>query len=89
MPEDIAAVIKKLLAKLPEQRFQSPRELIGELLLLADRLNLTAITANSTVWLAPSQPKIAWWVQHLPWMAPAGILAVVVLVQTWLDSAGT
>ena len=87
LPEDMTAVVNKMLAKLPEQRFQSPRELIGELLLLADRLNLTAITANSTVWLAPVQPKVVWWVQHLPWMVPTGILAVVVLLQTWLDSA--
>ncbi len=87
LPEEIAAVVRRLLAKLPEQRFQSPRELIGELLLLADRLNLTAITTNSTVWLAPVQPTAAWWVQHLPWMVPTGILAVVVLVQTWLDSS--
>ena len=87
LPGDIAAVVKKLLAKLPEQRFQSPRDLIGELLLLADRLNLTAITASSTVWLAPSQPKVAWWVRHVPWLAPAGVLALVVLMQTWLDSA--
>ncbi|MHB9081684.1 MAG: protein kinase domain-containing protein, partial [Pirellulaceae bacterium] len=87
LPEDITAVVNKMLAKSPEQRFQSPRELIGELLLLADRLNLTAITANSTVWLAPVQPEVVWWVQHLPWLVPTGILAVVVLLQTWLDSA--
>ncbi|NLX56048.1 MAG: serine/threonine protein kinase [Planctomycetaceae bacterium] len=87
LPGDIVAVVKKMLAKLPEQRFQSPRELIGELLLLADRLNLTAITANSTVWLAPTQPQVTWWGRHMPWMAPAAVLALIVLVQTWFDQA--
>jgi eukaryotic-like serine/threonine-protein kinase len=86
LPPDIAVVIRKMLAKSPEQRFQTPRDLIGELLLLADRLNLTAITTNSTIWLAPAQPKVAWWVRHMPWIAPVAVLAMVVLIQTWLDT---
>jgi len=86
LPADMASVIKKMLAKSPDQRFQTPRALIGELLLLADRLNLTSITASSAVWLAPAQPTTTWWVRHLPWLAPACLLAAVVLVQMWLDS---
>lgn len=87
LPEDMSAIVKKLLAKQPEQRFQSPRELIGELLLLADRLNMTSITANSSIWLAPTARPGAWWAQHLPWMVPASLFVVLVLVQFWWDRA--
>ncbi len=87
LPPEIAAVVKRMLAKQPDQRFQTPRDLIGELLLLADRLNLTAITASSTIWLSPTQPQAAWWVRHVPWIAPACVLAAVVLIQSWLDRA--
>jgi eukaryotic-like serine/threonine-protein kinase len=87
LPEDMSAIVKKLLAKQPEQRFQSPRELIGELLLLADRLNMTSITANSTVWLAPATRPVAWWAQHLPWMVPASLFLLLVLALFWWDRA--
>lgn len=87
LPEDMSTIVKKLLAKQPEQRFQSPRELIGELLLLADRLNMTSITANSSVWLAPAARPGVWWAQHLPWMVPATLFVLLVLLQFWWDRA--
>ncbi len=85
--EEVASIINKLLAKQPDQRFQTPRELIGELLLLADRLDLSGIRARSTVWITHSQPKPAWWVRHLPWLSAVGALLLVVLVYNWIDSA--
>ncbi|MCU0958986.1 MAG: protein kinase [Pirellulaceae bacterium] len=88
LPGEIVQVVKRLLAKLPEHRYQSPGELIAELLRLSDRLGLTSVTTSATYWPAPSVAPAAWWVRHLPWLVPSVLLTVVVLVQTWLDLAG-
>ncbi len=84
--EEVARIVHKLLAKQPDQRFQSPRDLIGELLLVADRLNLSGIRANSTIWLPASEQKPTWWVRHLPWIIPVAVLLLFVLGGLWIDA---
>ena len=85
--EEVARIVHKLLAKQPDQRFQSPRDLIGELLLVADHLDIPGIRTMSDVWFAPSDQKPSWWSRHIPWIAPVTVLLAVVLVQKWLDSS--
>ena len=80
LPQSLVQIINKLLAKKPEARYQSPRELIGELLLLADELGLSIATRGSTVWLAPSRKAEASWRRHLPWAASVAALLAAVLI---------
>ncbi|MFO7904338.1 MAG: serine/threonine-protein kinase, partial [Pirellulaceae bacterium] len=87
LDEDVARIINKLLAKQPEQRFQTPRELIGEVLLMAERLNLSGIGGESAVWLTRSSDQEAWWVRHLPWTAAVFSLLLVVVGYSWVDSS--
>jgi serine/threonine-protein kinase len=75
--DDVATVVRKMLAKNPRKRYQNPGELIEDLLVLADQVGLP-----STAWgvglptTAGSQPST--WMQHLPWIVPTMALLVVV-----------
>ncbi|MEX2027543.1 MAG: serine/threonine-protein kinase, partial [Pirellulaceae bacterium] len=51
VPDEVAALVNRMMAKRPEDRFQRPSELIGEMLLLADQLGLSGATRGGTVWI--------------------------------------
>jgi serine/threonine protein kinase len=80
LPEEVAAVINKLLAKLPSQRYQSPAELIAELLLLADQLELPNIRTRSAVWITTGESAPSLIPRHLPWVVSVSALFIVFLV---------
>jgi hypothetical protein len=76
LEDDIAAVALKLMAKLPGQRYQSPRELISDLVVLAERRGLFGIARAAT----SADPLHRTWRQQLarqiPWLVPALLLVV-------------
>jgi serine/threonine-protein kinase len=83
LPESAVAVLTKLLAKRPEDRHQSPKELILDLVNLLDRLELPS--AASRRHLAPhapggSRPLME---THLPWLAPTVLLIAAVYFLEW------
>jgi serine/threonine protein kinase len=78
--DEVADIIDKLLAKSPEERFQSPSELIGQLILAADHLGLSNVSAGSTVWITPQQQTTSLLERHLPWVAPVVTLIVAVVL---------
>lgn len=78
--DEVADIIDKLLAKSPDDRFQSPSELIGQLILAADHLGLSNVSAGSTVWITPQQRPTSLLERHLPWVAPAVTLIVAVVL---------
>jgi len=79
LPDEISQVLSKMLRKHPDDRYQQPSELIGELLLMSDRLGLPVADRGATVWVAPSQFNIRPWERHLPWFVPVAVLVLVVL----------
>jgi len=85
LPEEVSALLHKMLAKDPRQRYQSAGELIGELLMIADRLGLRTAGGNAVVWVARNPVKFSFIERHLPWMAPvAALLCIVVVLDfTW------
>jgi serine/threonine-protein kinase len=85
LDEAVVSIINKLLAKQPDQRYQQPNELVGELLLVARRLNLSSISQNGTVWVTPRRSKFAFVERSLPLVLPvvALLVAVFVLDKTW------
>ncbi|HEY1600792.1 MAG TPA: protein kinase [Pirellulales bacterium] len=85
VPDALAELLRRMLAKDPRRRFQEPGELIGELLLLADRLNLQPFTTGQ-FWLAPQSDNRALWERHLPWLLPVAALAMIVLGLEWSSS---
>ena len=46
VPDEVAALMRRMLAKDPRRRFQDPGELIGELVVLSDRLGLRPVASG-------------------------------------------
>jgi len=79
LPEDVSRVMKKMLAKDPQRRYQSPVELVEQLLLLADQVGLRP---SNRVWLPPPTSRLSSLGRHLPWIVPlVALFAIVALLQ--------
>ena len=78
-------IIDKLLAKQPRDRHQQPSELIGELLLMADRLQLPGLNLTGAVWVGSRHSRWSRIEQALPWLLPAVLLflSVFALERLW------
>ncbi len=79
VPAELAAVVLKLLAKSPADRYQTPSELVAELVLLAEQLGIAFIGFRPAVVVAPASPTPQWR-QTLPWVAAV----VGIVVVAWL-----
>jgi serine/threonine-protein kinase len=87
LPQEVVTLMSRLMAKDPRKRFQQPSELIGELLILAERLDLRPVS-SSQFWLARRGEDSPWWERHLPWAAPVAALLLIALGLAWFDAAG-
>jgi serine/threonine protein kinase len=81
VPELLANVLATMLAKRPDERFQTPIELTSALASCAEQLGLTPATpivvpTNFPRW-SPSRSR---WRRHAPWLIPTTLLLVIVAV---------
>ena len=74
LPRDLARILKRALAKDPERRYQTAKDLRNDLETLKEDLDSGEIAAAAT--RAPAVGVVA---RH-PWIAAGAVLAVVVLV---------
>lgn len=90
VPAELSQIVSKLLAKLPEDRYQSPVDLIDDLLRLSEQYHLLAsgIAAATASALARSERhqrsrrRAAIVRRHVPWVVPACALVAIAL---WSD----
>ena len=80
VPDEIARIVRKMLAKNPRERYQNPAELVGELLLAAQHLGLRGPGTTGVVWMSPNDDSTSWLERHVPWVVPATALVLIVLV---------
>jgi serine/threonine protein kinase len=80
LPDDVYRILRRLLAKRPEDRYQDPSELVAELTLAAVRLGLRPASPGSAVWLAAASDSRGQWTQTLPWLVPAVALVLIVVL---------
>jgi serine/threonine protein kinase len=80
LPDDLYRILKRLLAKLPGDRYQDPGELVSDLTAAAVRLGLRPVSPGSMVWLATATQERAQWQRTLPWLAPIAALVMIVAV---------
>jgi serine/threonine-protein kinase len=80
LPDDVHRIMKRLLAKLPADRYQDPTELVADLTSAAVRLGLRPVSPGSMVWLATATREQAQWQRTLPWLAPVAALVLIVAV---------
>jgi serine/threonine-protein kinase len=80
VPDNLAAVLARMLAKRPEDRFQNPPELAAALLGCAEQAGMaTPQIALPAYHLAPPAKRLAWR-RHAPWLAAVALLLVSVLI---------
>ena len=86
LPDDILPVLNKMLAKSPADRYGSPGELMGELLLLAERLGLPTTIRAEPVWIPAGRQRPHGLVRHLPWLVPISLMVASLLLfdSAWL-----
>ncbi len=79
VPAEVSRIIRKMMAKDPENRYLTPEELIRDLMMLAGGLGLQVSGATGLVWLAPDQIRPSFFERHLPWIVPVGLLVAAVV----------
>ncbi|WP_442481667.1 serine/threonine-protein kinase [Aeoliella sp. SH292] len=73
IPPALSAVVGRMLAKQPEQRYQTPADLTTALLKLSDQLGVVRPGLATT--LVPALPKRTTFLErNLPWIAPVVLL---------------
>jgi serine/threonine protein kinase len=83
VPRRLAAIIDRLMAKDPLDRYQRPAVLVADLLACADAEGIPLAAARSAAIAAPATPPAA---SRLPWLVPLSLLAAIV-AGLWLRSA--
>lgn len=78
LPEEVAEILNKLLARRPEQRYQQPNEVIGELLLVSDHLGLPNAGHAGRVWVTRSTKQPSWLERVTPVVLPLFLLLAAV-----------
>ena len=91
VPDLLASVLSTMLAKRPEERFQTPLELTSALASCVDQLGLAppqvVMPAYWSNWVPPS----SWWRRNAAWLVPTLLLviAVIALGVKWRMDATT
>lgn len=90
LPPELSPIVLRMLAKQPAQRYQRAAELIGDLLLLAERYQLPMQTRVEPIWIAPEVSLYQQLQRHLPWVLALLLFIVAALVlDPLLIDAGT
>jgi len=88
VPEEIARLLRKMLAKDPRHRHQNPAELIEELLSLVEAIGLRPPAGPGRLWALAAPTKSRFWERHLPWAAPVvALIGIVLLLDFYWSSA--
>ena len=81
VPPELSAVVKKMMASNPSERYGTADELIGDLSILAHAYGLQPTAPGSLIWTAPERPN-GWTLlqRNRAWLATAGLLVFAVFV---------
>jgi serine/threonine-protein kinase len=81
LPEPAVALVNRLLSKQPEDRYQTPKELIAALVSLLELLDLPTPSRKSIAFAPPRQRFLL--DHHLAWLAPTFLLIGAVFISEW------
>jgi serine/threonine-protein kinase len=84
LPEEANAILQKMLAKSPDDRYRNAGELAFDLLAITERLGIQPLMPGNRSWPMPIEPPSSFWRRHLPWMgAVAAFLLIVMALQAF------
>ena len=84
IPDEVAALLARMMAKDPNDRYQRPEELVGHLILLAQKLGSTGHGTDSVLFVdapLPGQPRTRPWV--VVGSAILGLVALIAMIGPW------
>ncbi|MDR2172013.1 MAG: serine/threonine protein kinase [Planctomycetaceae bacterium] len=74
IPNEIAILIQKMMAKDPRQRFQTPEILIAALTIIARKIGMQPAGRGNILWTMPSTKKPPFFLKHAIWLSTFVIL---------------
>lgn len=89
VPDELAVILGRMMAKAPKDRYQHPDELIRHLLHVAQQLGCAPDLPNTVSYLAPPLPSPPRLHPVMLLLVAAGITAVLVVVSGWFSGSTT
>ncbi|WP_164103018.1 serine/threonine-protein kinase [Candidatus Laterigemmans baculatus] len=89
LSDNLVAVLHKMLAKQPNDRYRKPLDLISDLYALAQRENLPRSLSAGSIAIAPDHRFSQLVERHLPWIAAVTLLIAVTAWLQLLSLAGS
>ncbi|MGO8751861.1 MAG: protein kinase domain-containing protein [Thermoguttaceae bacterium] len=86
LPEEVSKVVRRMMAKDPRRRYQTPAQLIRSLVSLAEQVGLSPAGPGETMWSPVAAVGPTWIQRHLPWAVPVGMLLAIVTALHFLWS---
>jgi serine/threonine-protein kinase len=80
LPDELLKVLRRMLVKVPQQRYQRPEALIRDLMAVATKLGLPAPAISSPLSTPRSEPRPLV-VRHLPWLVPVAALLLIAIIE--------
>lgn len=87
IPDELVAVLSRMMAKDPRDRYQRPEELIQHLLAVAQKLHLPADGSNESVIFVDAPLPQSF--RHSPWWTALAAIATVAIIAILLGSTGS
>ncbi|MBX7167015.1 MAG: serine/threonine protein kinase [Pirellulales bacterium] len=85
VPTELCAIVRRMLAKDPRRRYQTPAALTADLMALANRFGVAPLERQpAAAPLLTNERSLSFFEQHLPWMAPVAVLLVAVALIEFL-----
>ncbi|RLT01375.1 MAG: serine/threonine protein kinase [Planctomycetota bacterium] len=81
--DDLSLVCRKMMASDPKRRYQTPDQLIHDLMLIAGSLGLRGISPEGLIWLNSNRSMSDFWRQNVGVIAMAALLIVIVVGIGW------
>lgn len=79
-PPALAAIVSRMLAKRPQDRYQTPSELLDALMVVAKPLGVSPVGTPSEEPIPLAEPAISPWRLHAPWLIAAAIVVAAVML---------
>ncbi|MEO1997137.1 MAG: serine/threonine-protein kinase [Planctomycetaceae bacterium] len=80
VPGNLTAVVRRMMASNPKDRFQTPDQLIRELMTVARTLGLRSLSPDALIWAPAKASTRQFWERHLGWMSTAAALVLIVFL---------
>ncbi|MDO5565396.1 MAG: serine/threonine-protein kinase, partial [Planctomycetia bacterium] len=87
LPEEVSAVIRKMMAKNPKDRFQHPRLLMDTVMRIAEMIGLTPPAPGETTWRIPEPVRVNRLYRHLPWIIVVSLLCLITLAYHYFSKS--